>query len=307
MKAIQFELWTECNVGCKFCYLHKRARKTPKADKLREMQKVEDFLRAGDMKDYNIIGFIGGEFLQGQLHDLEVREKFFILLHIIRDLILEKKLDGMWLSASLTQDTFDLRETLDIFKDVKPEAPTGGFWLSTSYDTKFRFTLKTLSVWKNLMLGVKENYPNILCNTTMVLTQDLVEKYLSGEIRFQQFIDEYGTQLFFKPPHMIYDLFKSKPEMESKLPGFFPKRKDFLEFLTKVYDTEECWVFDKLCNLNFRADSLYRSDNEDPESREKGTLYEIAGSEYLPCGHHHSYGAYIDSKACMLCDKLKLK
>lgn len=307
MKTIQFELWPECNVGCKFCYLNKRIRKTEDADKKHEMDKAEAFLLAGDMQDYTNVAFIGGEFMQGQLNTPEIRDQFFRLLQLTKDLILAGKLEGAWLSAALTEESAVLYEVLDMFKDIVPVSKTGGFWIITSYDTIGRFHKpKSEEVWKQHMVNIKTKYPNIRCNTTIILTQHAIERYLKSELHFQDFMDTYNTQLFFKPPHLIKGLYKDKNEMERRVPGFFVKRKDFLKFLAKVSAEEECYVFDKICNIHFRADTLLRSGTDVPEYREKDTRYEIASETFLPCGHPFPYAGYIDSEACMLCDKTLL-
>lgn len=304
MKTIQFELWPECNVGCKFCYLNKRIRKTEDADKKHEMDKAEAFLLAGDMKDYTNVAFIGGEFMQGQLNSPEIRDQFFRLLTLTKNLILAGKLEGAWLSAALTEESDVLYEVLDMFKDIVPPSRTGGFWIITSYDTIGRFRRGSEDVWKKHMLAIKHDYPNIRCNTTIILTQDAIEHYLRGSLHFQDFMDTYNTQLFFKPPHLIKGLYKDKAAMEKAVPGFFVKRNDFLKFLVKVSTEEECYVFDKICNIHFRADTLLRSGTDTPEFREKDTRYEIKTESFLTCGHPFPYAGYIDSEACMLCDKL---
>lgn len=270
---------------------------------MREMEKAEAFLLKGDMEDYTTVAFIGGEFLQGQLNTPEIKAKFFNLLYLTRDLILAGKLTGAWLSASLTQRSEVLYEVLDIFKDIKQTTPTSGFWIITSYDTICRFTKRSIQTWKELMLSIKDNYPNTRCNTSIILTQDTIEKYLAGELHFKTFIEFYGTQLFFKPPHIVKEVYTSKHDMERDIPGFFLKRKDFLKFLAKVYNEEECYIFDKIFNIHFRADTLYRSGTKKPEFREKDTRYEIVSESFLPCGHPIPYAGYIDSNACMLCDK----
>lgn len=304
LKSIQFELWTECNVGCRYCYLGKRIRHTSEEDKLIGIRRARSFLDSGEYGDYDIIAFIGGEFLQGQLNTFTVYCEFFDLMEKAVKVIKAGKLKGIWVSASMTEHTAHLLHLMGMFNTVESEHPQGGAWLITSYDNKYRFTEKTLKTWRHNMLLRKVEFPNVKVNTCSILTQNLIEEYNAGGMTFEEFMETYGTNLYLKPPYLTN--FKTKEAQEKRMPGFFPKRKDFLKFLAKVYNQEETYIFDKICNIKFRADALMRSNATELEFREKDTTYEIKTEALLPCGHPRPYNAYIDSDACMLCDKHRL-
>lgn len=304
LKSIQFELWTECNVGCRYCYLGKRIKHTPTAEKLAGIRRARKFLDDGDYGDYDIIAFIGGEFLQGQLNSPQVFDEFFDLMENSVRVIKDGRLKGIWVSASMTEQTGHLLYLMDLFNTVRSEHPQGGAWLITSYDNAYRFTERTKEVWKNNLLLRKEQFPNVRVNTCSILTQNMIEEYNAGGMTFGEFMVVYGTNLYLKPPYL--NDYRTKQEQEKRMPGFFPKRKDFLQFLAKVYNQEETYIFDKICNIRFRADALMRSNTTELEFREKDTTYEIITEAHLPCGHPRPYNAYIDSDACMLCDKHRL-
>lgn len=304
LKSIQYELWAECNVGCRYCYLLDRIKHTPEEEKLKGIKRARDWLEAGNYEDYDIIAFIGGEFLQGQLNTKKLEQEFFDLIDLAVDVIQRGFLKGIWVSASMTHKTKHLDWMMRTLNQLKsPGTPNGG-WLITSYDNKYRFNEKTLQTWKENMLLKKEKYPNVKVNTCSILTQNLIEEYLSSDYRFQDFINDYDTSIYIKPPYLTR--FGTKKEQERIMPGFFPKRKDFLKFMAKVYSTEETYIFDKICNIKFRADTLYRSTTDQPEFRRKNQKCEIITEKNLPCGHQRPYAAYIDSDGCMLCDKHRL-
>ena len=50
-KSIMFELWTECNNLCKFCYLGANNRSTPDKQKIRNLKKVIGILNTFFDKD----------------------------------------------------------------------------------------------------------------------------------------------------------------------------------------------------------------------------------------------------------------
>lgn len=340
-KSLQFEIWQECNTKCDFCYLRSFNKSTPEEFKLRGIQYVIDRIsNLNDIKQYDVISLIGGEFFQGQLKEKKVRKLFFEMIQKIANLQVKGYFPEVWLLCTLAiGNQKDLYETLDIFKNTykkakKPEL-MNRFWIVTSYDTLGRFHSKKMEdTWKSHMVKLKKNYPGIRLNTCMMLTGDLVTKYINDEFSFENFRQTYDTNIFLKQvnpvirdyladreiPKSVTKLRKNwqeiKEEAEKILPGLLPKRQDFLKFLKKLRD-ESPDIFQASLNIEYRADDLYR--NAPREAEDEGYI------EYLPrhknklidqfkdpidyinkCGHLSKYAAYLDSDACMLCDKNNL-
>lgn len=64
-KVIQFEVWNECNNGCKFCS-NKFVYNLSDEQKLKTLDIVLQKVKSKDIyENYQRIGFIGGEFFQG--------------------------------------------------------------------------------------------------------------------------------------------------------------------------------------------------------------------------------------------------
>ena len=81
----QFELWTECNSRCKFCYLSTANIKTPDHIKLKQLDAIIEQVETPDLcEKFNKISFIGGEFFQGQLNNQKVKEKFMLLFDKVK-------------------------------------------------------------------------------------------------------------------------------------------------------------------------------------------------------------------------------
>ena len=77
-----------------------------------------------------------------------------------------------------------------LFKDIKSNSPTDGFWLTSSYDTKGRFHTDEMEKhWWYHMENIAKLYPNIKFNITMILTNDLVSKYVNNEFSFKDFMN----------------------------------------------------------------------------------------------------------------------
>jgi hypothetical protein len=162
------------------------------------------------------------------------------------------------------------------------------------------------------MLNIKDNY-NIKFNTTIIITADLINKFLANEFSFTEFQKEYNTTIFFKQPaEGSFENMKNRQEakeaMQKLVPNFFPERTMFIKFLKKLVN-ENPELYDKMFNVKYRADTLYRNfDDEDrlmlENTRYKDRVTECDGYPTSKCGHLINYAAYIDSDKCMLCDKL---
>ena len=305
MKQLQFELWKTCNSKCTFCYLDKDNLYTSDVIKLQNINNVIKTVSNLDLyKEYDTIALIGGEFFQGQLNTPEIKEKFFELIKILVKLANENYIKNIWISATLTiGNQIDLYKTLQILDTGK-----ANYWILTSYDTIGRFhTQKMLENWEYHMKNIKSLYKRCNLNTTMILTGDLITKYLANEFSFHAFEKEYNTSLFLKLGAIPDNTYKTKQEMNNKVGYFFPKRKDFLQFLFRI-KTENIKLYDKLFNIKYRADTLictYRNNKFISTRNKKNNLesFDSTVDYIMECGHLSLYKIYIDSDKCALCDK----
>lgn len=313
-KCLQFELWYECNSKCLYCYNNGSLDCTPDEIKLRNLQAIID--KISDLsiyKEYSKLSYLGGEFFQGQLRNPKVKAKFMELMDKTSWLLQNGYIKCVWLYATLTiGDQKDLYETLEKFKFKKEQ-----FWILTSYDTIGRFHApKMEETWKYHMKKLRELYPELLFNTTMILTGDTMKKYLSGEFSFKDFMKEYHTALFLKYPWLPGN-FKSKVEFNKFLPDFFATRDLSLKFLTKFKQEEGPELWDKLYNFKYRAAVCMKNSNDDSKvmvsnvrDQEHSVEYEgdVSNADINKhCGHLLSCQCYVDSDACWACDKQQIE
>lgn len=320
-KSLQFEVWQECNSLCRYCYLGDENRKTPKETKLQTLKDIYEMISdISIFKDYDNLSYIGGEFFQGQLSDPEVKAGFMKIMSKTAEYLKEGVIKSVWLACTLTiGDQKDLYEVLDLFKDIpwEMDGSSDGLWVVTSYDTIGRFhTPQMEENWKFHMKNIHEKYPRVKFNTTMILTQDLITKFLNDEWSFTDYMEEYHSALFFKQPGAgafggpDRSAEEAKQLMENKVPGFYPERKTFIKFLNKFYTTNKD-LFDKLFNIKYRADDLYRNYNDLKKHMERNIRYKdrkketnMSGDSFTnTCGHLMHYAAYKDSNKCMICDR----
>ena len=302
----QFELWEECNSKCKFCYLGNSNGITPKEVKLKNLQQVLDKISDIEFfEEINCLGYIGGEFFQGQIDDEDVREAFFRVMQRSNQLLESGIIDEVWISASLTiGNQKDLYDTLSFFSDLRK------VWILTSYDTVGRFhSEKMKETWIENLKNLRNFSKEIKINITSILTGDFIDKYLNDELDIEQIASQYDCAMFWKPTCSIDrqdDEHKSKQQVNNIINNFFPTRKQFIDFLYKYKSRETDFMYDKLFNMNFRSDYLQKfSHGFHISHRMKDSHLEVtdAGGDSLPCGHSSQYQIYVDSDKCAICDK----
>lgn len=325
-KQIQFELWQDCNSKCDFCYLNWFSVDRSNEYKLKRIKEVLEVLEDDSLYEtYDTVSLIGGEFFQGQLNDPEVNEAFFTLIRKIRSLLDEGKISTTWIMVSLL-----IGQQPDLYRCVDILGNDPRVWYNTSWDISGRFkSEKMLRTWQNHMKAIHERCPLVNLNTTMILTNDLVNAYVNGEFSFSQFCQEYHTHLFLKPPsynEVTEDVYcNMHPEkkgiehftrLETKAmfaslvkKDFFPVRQQFLNFLMKYKNDMGPVAYRDLFNIERRADDLFATKSDGHTGRQchrekQGNGLGDFEDDINACGHSEYYEAYADCNGCMLCDKL---
>lgn len=310
-KSMMFELWTECNNFCKFCYLGEENKNTPRERKIKNLKDVMNIINTSfstNEEQYKAVGLIGGEFFQGQLNDLEVKTLFFDLCKQIFDLIEKDQVRDFWCYCTLTiGDQEDLYELIDLFDKTVTDKSKHDFWVLVSYDTWGRFYIPGRKEnWEKHMLNLQK-YPFIKFNVTSILSQDFCEKVLSGEHNLIEFRDKFRIDsFFFKQPTKSND-FESNKDFADKYQNWFVKRKTYIKFLEKLKN-DSLELFNHVLNIVQRADDILHSEGEyKAQHRDKITWDESEMETNPKCGHVINYQCYADSDACCLCDYLKIK
>lgn len=308
-KILQFELWEECNNHCSFCYLGSDNKKSNNKSKLDSIEFTINRISNLDLytKDgYDIISYIGGEFFQGQMNDI-VYDKFLELIDKTIWLYDNKYIRSIWIMLTMTEKmNHQLIEVLNLLKDKS-------VWIATSYDTKGRFHKDGEFNWNSSMKYIRSEYPHFNINITSILTKDLINKYLSDEFSFKYYLDSYNCEFFLKQCG-VPGIYKNKSECNKYLPWFFPTRSEFLKFLTKFKSEESGLMWDKLFNIHYRADTLYRyvlnglvADERNKEDDRISSIDCQENYNIASCGHLKCYQGYSDCDGCVLCDKFSME
>lgn len=337
-KTFQWELWQRCNQCCQFCYLGNEKIRVLEERQLKSLKDLQRELAQLDCTEYNCVSLIGGEFFQGQLSTPEIKELFYDCLMHIAGMYSEKKIGSFWISVTLTsRNQDDLYRFLDwavVNNMISPDKDFGssGLWLCTSWDARGRFhTEEQKKIWEENMLKIQQKYDMVKFNTTIILTEPFIEQYLSGEFSIKEFKKKYKTTLFFKQPgtgsnFKLEDYGLKRENMEgtyaqamydakqaaNKFYGwnFFPHRKIFLQFLNKMKN-EDPEDYDRLFNIKYRAEELYRNFNDEGEANKNLRFKDNSGKETTEdkvlnkCGHSYNYDCYADDPEghCCICDR----
>ena len=311
-KELQFELWQECNSRCTYCSLGKENMFTPDEFKLQSLELAYNELSNSNVI-YDVIGFIGGEFFQGQLNTPQIYNKFMDLMKLVNKKLNNNSIKELWLNATMTiGDQKDLWDTLDLFDDYSK------IWILTSYDTLGRFhTPKMLETWENSLNKLHTKYPTIKLNTTSIITGNFIDMYLKDEFNINEFKEKYNTSLFLKTPvkpdHLSH---LSKVELNKILGDFFPTQSKFKQFLLKYKLKEGKEEYDNLFSNDLKATEIRKNfNNNDLRNvtfiRDKKTYKETLDCDSslkyintLDCGHSGIYQSYVDTDGCSICDKI---
>ena len=317
--SMQIELWKQCNNFCDFCYLGEQNKYTSEEVKLQNIEKAHNIIDSHFLKDseqIKAIGFLGGEFFQGQLNTPRVRDSFYKLCKKCFCLINEDKVRDFWCYCTLTiGDQKDLYDLIDLFDKIVIDKEKHHFWVQVSFDVTGRFNKPGKFENWDYHLRNLQKYSFIKFNVTTILTEDFIQSVLTNKINLKEFQKKYKNTFFFKQPNSGNGKTKdkTKEEYSKNHLNFFPKRKSFLQFLRKV-KMEDLDLFNEILNINLRSNEMFNclesqiSDKEiKPQVRNKDT-WEEDNLEINPkCNHIDLYQCYIDSDACCLCDYMKIK
>lgn len=243
-KFIQFELWKECHQGCKFCC----NKGQPKIDKKESIKYVMDILNSDEINEYNEIGFIGGEFFNGELEP--VKEEFYQIF----DKIALLNFDRIYITAALIYDID--KSLLPFLYYLNDLEIINKVMICSSFDTIYRFkSQEEKELWKTNMKRLKEIFPSITLHTEIILTEAFMETVLNDEFNIKNFREYFESGLdFIEPSSGLF--YYNKEEAAKDLPKFFPKKSTFIKFLKKV-SIDNSVDLNTLLSMEVRSNKLY--------------------------------------------------
>lgn len=240
---IQFELWKDCKQCCPFCC----NRGQVPINKKESCEYVMEKLDTLTTKSYNYIGFIGGEFFNGELEGY--LEQFTAIINKANELQPRK----IFITSSLI---FDAEKYL--FPFLKSIPFRNKIVICTSWDAKYRFhTITQQLQWAKNMLLLKNKFPEVELHVEIILMQPFIDAVNNELISLKLFRDIFKCSVdFIEPSSGLY--FKDKYECQEAIPGFFPTKKSFVQFLKNVKNDVD---LNKLLSMDLRSEELYFIEN----------------------------------------------
>lgn len=251
-RFIQYSLWNDCSVGCKFCY--NKGQKD--IDKIKSLNFVLDKLNDEEVMLYDEVGFIGGEFFNRELENEAVLALFIKLFLKVKEL---KHINKIYITTSLIYD---------ISKYLKPFIVYLGelgilnkVLLCTSYDTKYRFyTKQREDLWKSNMLELYNSFPNLKTHVETIVTQHFIDSVLNDTFSIKSFCDTYHTRMDFIAPESGF-YYNDKFDCQRDIPGFYPTKDSFIKFLYKVGLKTKEIDLKTFLSMEIHSDKVYYLDN----------------------------------------------
>lgn len=247
---IQYQLWQDCKNGCKFC--SELCQKV--VDKKWALKFILNKLDDPEVFNYNEVGIIGGEIFDDQLSDPEVNTLFYTLIDKLASMHFKK----IYVATSLI---FDINRYLIPFIDyIIKKNIFDKTLFCTSYDLKYRFNKPgKKELWESNMLLLKEKYPTIKTHVETILTQWFIDAVLNNDFDIKAFCDKFQTRVdYIEPASGMY--YRDKKECEEAVPGFFPTKKSFIEFLKQEGLQRKTIDLSCLISYQVRASRIYHLD-----------------------------------------------
>ena len=300
IKALQGELWHNCNVNCDFCYLKKNRIISSTEEKIANIQKFKNIISV-EGKEYNAIGLIGGEFFQGQLKGC--KKEFLDLINFIYS---QENIEEVWLTASLIdKNQDDLFETLSRCTNKRT-------LICTSYDTigRFKSEEQHMQWFDNVNILLNMHFD---VHSTIIITQDFIDKVLLDSTWLRKIpgsVDFRFPTIFWSDFQHIKNkginrdsyrqvlkenlkLFPNKWYIENRMELF-----KCLNILKNIYGKEKLYA---LQSNEVRSDKLYYLA---PDAVLNGRWDPTNIEENAPCGHPWSNSCYLNDERCIQCDVL---
>ena len=242
-KFIQFELWKDCSQGCRFC-CNKGQKQIDKLNSCLYVLSILDSLKVGQ---YDYIGLIGGEFFNGEL--IEYENYFNKILTKISKLKPQK----LFIATSLLYDLNNIIPTIEKINELC----INKLVICTSWDAKYRFRENQEQLWHTNMLKLKQLFTNVDLHIEIILMQPFIDLVNNGQFSIKQMEAKYNARIdFIEPSSGLF--YTDKYACQDDIPGFFPTRYSFIEFLNNIKNDVD---LHSMLSMNLRSDELYYIEN----------------------------------------------
>ena len=252
-RFLQYEMWKDCHLGCKFCC--NKGQKD--LDKVESLTFILDKMNDPEVNDYNEIGFIGGEFFEREIADEKVKELFYKVFDRCAELVHQGIMTKVYFTTALIYDMDKL--LIPFLNHLRELGILDKCLLCTSYDIMYRFhTEERENLWKNNMLRLHKEYPELLIHTETIMTQAFIDAVLEDRFSITEFCKTYHTRMdYIEPGSGLY--YHDKTDCSKDMPLFFPTKSSYIKFLKKTVANKEIEL-ESFLSMELRSSKLYYID-----------------------------------------------
>lgn len=307
---VQYGIWPDCSNSCDFCLLKHHGKKTPKEDRLLQLNDMLENIKTIDwITEFSDgISLLGGELYFTQ--DPDLQKKFLEVIDTIIEYVLlpnKKAGNKRCRYSTVTNGIYDPTFLFKVLDKIVNAVGIEYIDINFSYDLKYRFhSEESRLLCLNNINAVIKRY-NYELGVQMILTQNLIDAINNRDFDIDEFenIIAPGSKLCLLYPHPIHD--------DKILPGFQFNREPFLKFLLNEYSKHNRLIRDFIFSVYnsgvYKYSGMYWKRHIDDD----GYFYTYGGTKQVPiltegkevlteCGHSVLYRCYADSDKCCLCD-----
>lgn len=310
MAMVQLGLHSLCCNKCDFCLIEEN-HLDQIDDILIEIERAKENIKYIDSckdnwsnKYSDGISLLGGEIFF--VKDKRYKKAILELVDVIIEYVLKPSNNPRCRFSTVTNGMYDPEWLLFPVIDKIVDAVGLRFVdVNFSYDFKYRFhTEEARKRCEDTINAFHKRYDNYQCGIQMIITQDVVDKYLKGWRTYHLIEEKFpGNMISFLYPHPIHR--GNNYKGTKNLHNFNFTRSSFLKFLT-LLKKEEPKVFESFL-YSTRNSAVFKYTMMH-EKMEAGTIDQNPrlsdGKEIInkKCSHSVLYQCYADSDQCMLCD-----
>lgn len=299
MSMVQYGLWSNCTNRCDFCLLRERDY-ISKEEQLHRLKYVKNNLDYVDWDNQfkDGISLLGGE-LYG-ITDKEIQESFLELIDKIIEKIIKPHPQAFY--STVTNGIYNPEFLFKVIDKFDSQGLINQTDTNFSYDLKYRFhTEQSRLLCIENIKKYNQRYTKP-ASVQMILTQNLINEYNSGNFEFNSFRKEVlgGASLYLLYPHKV--------RTGKVLTDFNFNRHDLIKFVLdikqKYPDMCSSFILSVINSSKFKYTGYYVRDplyNESDYSQQP-VLDEDKSDTNPECGHSTLYQCYADCNRCMLCD-----
>lgn len=249
-KFIQYQLWSECRNGCKFCLCQNQIP----IDKEYALNFILDKLDDEEVFEFDEVGLIGGEIFDVEIDEPKVNALFYQVLDKISRMHFKK----IYIATNLIYDMD--KHLVKCLEFLRERGVQDKVLICTSWDSNWRFsTAKKRMQWETNMQRLELEYPDFKKHIEIILTGDFIDLVLNNQFDIAEFSRMCNARVdFIEPTSGWY--YNDKKQLQEACPNFYPTKEKFIKFLKQECIKKKSVDIKCLISNEIRSSRRYQLD-----------------------------------------------